>query len=177
MPPEYFTRSVRAELVKRAMTGDVQICTELEGANEQRNKTKRKNMDGSSARLRGESHTEETGDGVPAEELKKWARRLTFVRVFLQRMGQLLNTPNYTVSFMFLLCTVLMQNMHEDFLGFCQPSAQLFVVHIFLFKGTHRCHPRFDTITRGVRSDFLSLCMSTMISTIGTSFAHRNRRQ
>lgn len=106
MPPEYFTRPVRAELVKRAMAGDVRICTELEGANRQRRK--REEMDGSNARLRGKPHTEEMGDGVPAEVLKKWSHRLTFVRVFLQHMGQLLNTPSHTVSVIFLLCAVLM---------------------------------------------------------------------
>lgn len=175
MPPEYFTRPVRAELVKRAMAGDVQICTVLEGANGKRNKAKRMDMDGSNARLWGGSHTEEMGDGVPAEELKKWTRRLTFIRVFLQRM-QLPNTPNHTVSFIFVR-TVLMQNMYEDFLGFCQPSAQLSVMHICPFKGTHKCHPRFDTITRCVRPDFFFLFILIMISVIGASFAHSNRRQ
>lgn len=176
VPPEYFIRPVRAELVKRAMAGDVQICTELDSANKPKSKAKREYMGRSNARLQ-EPHTEEMGDGVPAEELKKWSRRLTFVRVFLQRMGQFLNTSSHTVSFIFLLHTVLMQDTYEDFLGFCQPSAQLSIVHTFPFRGTHDCHSRSDTITRCVRSELFSVCISTMISALGASCAHRNRRQ
>lgn len=99
VPPEYFTRPVRAELVKKAMAGDVQICIKLEGTKGQRSKAKRKDRDTSDAGLRGESHTEESDNRVQAEELKKWARRLTFVRVFLQRMGQFMGTPSHSVSF------------------------------------------------------------------------------
>ncbi|KAH0838582.1 hypothetical protein J3R83DRAFT_6903 [Lanmaoa asiatica] len=115
VPPEYLTRPVRAELVKRAMAGDFQVCIALQGANEQGNEAKRKGIDKSHAGLRGKSHMEETDDRVPADELENWSRRLTFTRVFLQRMGQPLNTPSYTVSFIFLVCTVLMQRLYKDF--------------------------------------------------------------
>jgi hypothetical protein len=111
VPPEYFTRPVRAELVKRAMAGDVQICIKLEGAKGQRSEAKRRDRDRNDAGLREKSHTEGSDDRVTAEELKKWSRRLTFVRVFLQRMGQFLGTPSHSVSFTSLLCAVLMQNM------------------------------------------------------------------
>ncbi|KAF8446258.1 Urb2/Npa2 family-domain-containing protein [Boletus edulis BED1] len=103
VPSEYFTRPVRTELVKRAMTGDVQICMELEGITKQKTKTKRKrkDKDGSDAEHRGISHTE-TDDSVPVEELKKWTCRLTFFRVFLQRMGQFLGPPSHSTSLGFV---------------------------------------------------------------------------
>ena len=96
------------------MAGDVQICIKLEGAKGQRSKAKKKDRDRSNAGLRGQSHTEESGDRVPAEELKRWSRRLTFVRVFLHRMGRFLGTPSHSVGFASLLCTVLMQNMQTS---------------------------------------------------------------
>ena len=176
VPPEYFTRPVRAELVKRAMAGDVQICAVLVGADGRRSDAKGRVTVRGDKKLRGKPDTEESDDRALAEGLKSWPRRLTFVRAFLQRMGPFLNVASHTVSFMFLFSTVLMQDMYEDFLGFCHPSAQP-IMHIFLYKGTHECHPRFDTITRCVRSAHLSLCMLTMISPLGASYAHKNQKQ
>lgn len=170
VPQEYFSRPVRAELVKRAMSGDVQICRVLEDAKAQKIKTR-------NDRDRGKTLMEESDDRVPAKELEKWFRRLTFVRVFLQRMGQFLGTPSHSVSFVALLCIMLMQNMYKDFLDLRQSSAQPSTVLSFPIKGTHKCYPRFDTITRCVRSEVLLLYMLTMIPTSGASCAHGNRRQ
>lgn len=172
VPPEYFSRPVRAELVKRAMAADVQICMALEGAKPHKSITKRKHKDRGDAGRK--SHTEESDARVPSEELKRWSRRLTFVRVFLQRMGQFLSLPSHSVSLTFLFRTMLMQNIYEDFLDLCQPSAQPTLI-IFL-EGTHKRHPRFNTIARRVRSELLRLCTRTLIIifTSGTSCAHRN---
>lgn len=97
VPPEYFTRPVRGELIKRAMAGDLQICAMLAGANEQRS---------------------EVAKRFPAEDSGNWSQRLMFVRAFLQRMGQFLSTTNHTVGLTFSLPIILMQDMIQISLAF-----------------------------------------------------------
>ena len=172
VPSEYFTRPVRTELVKRAMAADVQICIKLESARGKRSKAKKKDREKSDAGHQEKSHTEDPDDG----ESNKWPRRLISVRVFLQRMGELVGTPNHSVSSTFLPCIALMQIVYEDFPEICQTFARPSVI-IFPSEGAHECHPRFGPITRCVRFDPLSSYMLTMISILGASCAHRNQRQ
>lgn len=176
VPPEYFARPVRAELIKRAMAGDVQICAVLASTEGQRSRSRSKSMVRGDTKLRSRSPMDESDDKVPLEGTRSWLRRLTFVRAFLQRMGQFLNTANYSVSFMFFPPTMLMQDMHEDLLGFCHPSAQSFM-HIFPFKSTHECHAGIDPITHCVGSALLSLPTLIMVSISGASYAHKSQRR
>ncbi|KAI6156194.1 Urb2/Npa2 family-domain-containing protein [Pisolithus thermaeus] len=93
VPHEYFTRTSRAELVKRAASGDVAICSVLWGVN-----------DG------GEVDSPQLGDGGCAMDMDKegssevqtfrelCVRYLTIFRAFLYRMGQFTNGLDYTTS-------------------------------------------------------------------------------
>ncbi|KAI6137225.1 Urb2/Npa2 family-domain-containing protein [Pisolithus sp. B1] len=93
VPPEYFTRTSRAELVKRAVSGDVAICSVLRGAN-----------DG------GEVDSPQIADGGCDMDMDKESgsevqtfrelcvRHLTIFRAFLYRMGQFTNGLDYTTS-------------------------------------------------------------------------------
>ncbi|KIJ21465.1 hypothetical protein PAXINDRAFT_177946 [Paxillus involutus ATCC 200175] len=97
VPPEYFTRPVRAELVKRAVGGNVGICAMLKDVKEKQSQGKSKKSDKSRSKTRRKSHVEDADDmvhdaDVLAEEQECWTRRLAFLRIFLQRMGQSMNT-------------------------------------------------------------------------------------
>ncbi|KAI6102377.1 Urb2/Npa2 family-domain-containing protein [Pisolithus thermaeus] len=93
VPPEYFTRTSRAELVKRAVSGDVAICSVLRGAN-----------DG------GEVDSPQIADGGCDMDMDKESgsevqtfrelcvRHLTIFRAFLYRMGQFTNGLDYNTS-------------------------------------------------------------------------------
>ncbi|KAF8845403.1 hypothetical protein BDN67DRAFT_961740 [Paxillus ammoniavirescens] len=99
VPPEYFTRPVRAELVKRAVGGNVGIYAMLKDVKEKQSQGKSKKSDKSRSKTRRKSHVEDADDMVHdadilAEEQEGWTRRLAFLRIFLQRMGQSMNTSD-----------------------------------------------------------------------------------
>ncbi|KIK97656.1 hypothetical protein PAXRUDRAFT_135830 [Paxillus rubicundulus Ve08.2h10] len=97
VPPEYFTRPVRAELVKRAIGGNVGICAMLKDATEKQNKGKSKKNDRNRSKMRRESYVEDVDDMVHDADVlaeEDWTRRLAFLRVFLQRMGHSMNAPD-----------------------------------------------------------------------------------
>ncbi|KAI6137222.1 hypothetical protein F5141DRAFT_1209544 [Pisolithus sp. B1] len=93
VPPEYFTRTSRTELVKRAVSGDVAICSVLLGAN-----------DG------GDVDSPQLADGGCDMDIDKESgsevhmfrelcvRHLTIFRAFLYRIGQFMNGLGYTTS-------------------------------------------------------------------------------
>ncbi|KIJ68740.1 hypothetical protein HYDPIDRAFT_24992 [Hydnomerulius pinastri MD-312] len=105
VPPEYFTRSVRAELVRRAVGGDIGVCGVLRGS---KGRTKENEKTGSkSKKARRKSESRPDGDDMGMEAptqdgQEDWTRHLTFLRVFLQRMGQFVNVSDHVTSRAFI---------------------------------------------------------------------------
>ncbi|KAF9229655.1 hypothetical protein BS17DRAFT_763186 [Gyrodon lividus] len=121
VPPEYFTRPVRAELVKRAVGGNVGICAVLK---EKQNKGNSKESEKSRSKTRRKLHIENmddtvTGADISAEEQDSWTRRIMFFRVFLQRMGQFTNTSDRGTSQAFI------EHLLNPLSGLSSPSEAL----------------------------------------------------
>ncbi|KAI6028998.1 Urb2/Npa2 family-domain-containing protein [Pisolithus marmoratus] len=93
VPPEYFTRTSRTELLKRAVGGDNAICSILQGANDGRVlESPQKANAGCEMDMNDESNA-----GVqPFREL--CFHHLTIFRAFLYRLGQFTNGLDYTTS-------------------------------------------------------------------------------
>jgi len=108
VPPEYFTRSSRIELMKRAVSGDLGICVVLRDTNhretvtdgKKRKKQRGKDRDKFDAHQISSAERDDGMDvgpnsGIPAD---RWVRHLTIFRAFLQRMSHAVGPLDHTVS-------------------------------------------------------------------------------
>ncbi|KAI6101113.1 hypothetical protein EDD16DRAFT_1650859, partial [Pisolithus croceorrhizus] len=90
---EYFTRTSRAELVKKAVSGDVAICSVLRGVNDGGEVDSPQLVDG------GCAMDMDKGSSSEVQTLRELCvRHLTIFRAFLYRMGQFTNGLDYTTS-------------------------------------------------------------------------------
>ncbi|KAI5992196.1 Urb2/Npa2 family-domain-containing protein [Pisolithus albus] len=93
VPPEYFTRTSRAELVKRAVGGDVAICLALQGANGSGAVDLPQTVDGGF-----DMDTDKESGSRNRTFRELCVRHLTVFRAFLYRMGQFMNGLDYATS-------------------------------------------------------------------------------
>ncbi|KAI6022422.1 Urb2/Npa2 family-domain-containing protein [Pisolithus microcarpus] len=93
VPPEYFTRTSRAELVKRAVGGDVAICLALQGTNGSGAVDLPQTVDSG---LDMDTDKESGSGNRTFREL--CVHHLTVFRAFLYRMGQFMNGLDYATS-------------------------------------------------------------------------------
>ncbi|KAI6047021.1 Urb2/Npa2 family-domain-containing protein [Pisolithus marmoratus] len=93
VPPEYFTRTSRTELLRRAVGGDIAICSMIQRANDARVvESPQKANAGCEMDINDESNS-----GVQLfREL--CFHHLTIFRAFLYRLGQFTNALDYTTS-------------------------------------------------------------------------------
>ncbi|KAH7883895.1 Urb2/Npa2 family-domain-containing protein [Phlebopus sp. FC_14] len=99
VPPEYFTRTFRVELVRRAMGGDTSICallTRKEGDKNGKWKALRK----PSVECANPGVALDRGTHMQGEDI--WIRYLTLFRVFLKRMWPFMNVSDHVTSRLYI---------------------------------------------------------------------------
>ncbi|KAF9243805.1 Urb2/Npa2 family-domain-containing protein [Melanogaster broomeanus] len=96
VPPEYFTRVARAELVRRAVGGDVGICAVLNDVADKGDKGKSKERDKSKGKPRRKSRIEDVDD--TAMDVDASAERAEKLDTLSDHMGQFVNTSDCATS-------------------------------------------------------------------------------
>ncbi|KAI6020875.1 Urb2/Npa2 family-domain-containing protein [Pisolithus microcarpus] len=93
VPPEYFTRTSRAELVKRAVGGDIAMCSALQGTNGSGAVDSPQTADGGF-----DMDTDKESGSGDRTFTERCVHHLMVFRAFLYRMGQFMNGLDYATS-------------------------------------------------------------------------------